>query len=98
MKNQRAIVKEEQPNTPKVAILKSTEKRNDLWSTLLVEVGDTQDRRAFAELFSHFAPSLKSFAQASRQEGWFPGLAEDLVQETYIKGWRSFHTFQEGTN
>ena len=23
--------------------------------------------------------------------------AEDLVQETYIKGWRSFHTFQEGT-
>ena len=24
--------------------------------------------------------------------------AEDLVQETYIKGWRSFHTFKEGTN
>ena len=24
--------------------------------------------------------------------------AEDLVQETYIKGWRSFHTFQEDTN
>ena len=24
--------------------------------------------------------------------------AEDLVQETYIKGWRSFHTFQDGTN
>ena len=24
--------------------------------------------------------------------------AEDLVQETYIKGWRSFQTFQEGTN
>jgi RNA polymerase sigma-70 factor (ECF subfamily) len=24
--------------------------------------------------------------------------AEDLVQETYIKGWRSFRTFQEGTN
>ncbi len=24
--------------------------------------------------------------------------AEDLVQETYIKGLRSFHTFQEGTN
>lgn len=24
--------------------------------------------------------------------------AEDLVQETYIKGWRSFHTFQVGTN
>ena len=24
--------------------------------------------------------------------------AEDLVQETYIKGWRSFHTFQVDTN
>ena len=24
--------------------------------------------------------------------------AEDLVQETYIKGWRSFSTFQVGTN
>jgi RNA polymerase sigma-70 factor (ECF subfamily) len=24
--------------------------------------------------------------------------AEDLVQETLLKGWRSFHTFQEGTN
>lgn len=88
MKNQRAIVKKEQTNTPKVAVLKSTEKRNDLWSTLLVEVGSNQDRRAFAQLFQHFAPLLKSFAQASRQDGWFPGLAEDLVQEVMIKVWQ----------
>ena len=81
-------MKKEQPNTPKVAVLKSTEKRNDLWSTLLVEVGTSQDRRAFAQLFEHFAPLLKSFAQASRQDGWFPGLAEDLVQEVMIKVWQ----------
>ena len=24
--------------------------------------------------------------------------AEDLVQETYLRGYRSFHTFQQGTN
>lgn len=88
MKNQRAIVKKEKQNSPKVAILKSTEKRNDQWSTLLVKVGSSQDRRAFAQLFEHFAPLLKSFAQASRQDGWFPGLAEDLVQEVMIKVWQ----------
>ena len=88
MKNQRAIVKKEQTNTSKVAVLKSTETRNDLWSTLLVEVGSNKDRRAFAQLFQHFAPLLKSFAQASRQDGWFPGLAEDLVQEVMIKVWQ----------
>lgn len=88
MKNQRANVNKETQNTSKVAILKSTEKRNDLWSTLLVEVGSSKDRRAFAQLFEHFAPLLKSFAQASRQDGWFPGLAEDLVQEVMIKVWQ----------
>jgi RNA polymerase sigma factor (sigma-70 family) len=88
MKNQRAIVTKDTQNTPKVAVLKSTEKRNDQWSTLLVQVGSSQDRRAFAQLFEHFAPLLKSFAQASRQDGWFPGLAEDLVQEVMIKVWQ----------
>lgn len=88
MENIRVAVDKKNRNAPKVAILKSTEKRDDKWSTLLVEVGSSQDRRAFAQLFEHFAPLLKSFAQASRQEGWFPGLAEDLVQEVMIKVWQ----------
>jgi RNA polymerase sigma-70 factor (ECF subfamily) len=29
-----------------------------------------------------------SLAQASRQDGWCPGLAEDLVQEVMIKVWQ----------
>ncbi len=66
----------------------STEKRTDQWSLLLVSIGESQDRRAFAELFAHFAPLLKSFAEASRHEGWFPGLSEDLVQEVMIKVWQ----------
>ena len=88
MEKIKATVDKKNPSAPKVAFLKSTEKRDDKWSTLLVKVGESQDRRAFAQLFDHFAPLLKSFAQASRQEGWFPGLAEDLVQEVMIKVWQ----------
>ena len=66
----------------------STEKRTDQWSVLLVAVGECRDRKAFAQLFAHFAPLLKSFAEASRHEGWFPGLSEDLVQEVMIKVWQ----------
>ncbi|MDA7849774.1 sigma-70 family RNA polymerase sigma factor [Porticoccaceae bacterium] len=66
----------------------STEKRTDQWSVRLVSVGESRDRKAFAQLFAHFAPLLKSFAEASRHEGWFPGLSEDLVQEVMIKVWQ----------
>ena len=66
----------------------STEKRTDQWSLLVVSIGESQDRKAFAQLFAHFAPLLKSFAEASRHEGWFPGLSEDLVQEVMIKVWQ----------
>jgi RNA polymerase sigma factor (sigma-70 family) len=75
-------------DSPKVTLLKNTEKRDDQWSNLLVSVGNDRDRKAFAQLFSHFAPLIKSFAQASRQEGWFPRLGEDLVQEVMIKVWQ----------
>ena len=68
-------------------VVLSTEKRSDKWSLLLVAVGESKDRKAFAQLFAHFAPLLKSFAHASRHEGWFPGLSEDLVQEVMIKVW-----------
>ena len=40
------------------------------------------------ELFKHFAPLLKSFAQANRHQGTLPGMAEDLVQEVMIKVWQ----------
>ena len=67
----------------KMGVLNS-EKRSDQWSLLLVDVGLNRSRKSFAQLFAHFAPLLKSFAQASRHEGWFPGLSEDLVQEVMI--------------
>ena len=81
------IVDQKEEQAKKTAIF-STEKRSDQWSILLVSVAETRDRRAFTQLFNHYAPLLKSFAQASRHEGWFPGLSEDLVQEVMIKVWQ----------
>jgi len=71
----------------RVTTLKSSEKRSDQWSQLLISVGENRDRKAFAQLFKHFGPLLKGFAHASRNEGWFPGLGDDLVQEVMIKVW-----------
>ncbi len=76
-----------QPTDNRVAILNSSEKRSDQWSQLLISVGENRDRKAFAQLFKHFGPLLKGFAHASRNEGWFPGLGDDLVQEVMIKVW-----------
>ena len=81
------VVDDPNKSAPRAAVA-STEKRSDQWSLLLVQVGEERDRQAFAQLFSHFAPLLKSFAQASRHQGWFPGLSEELVQEVMIKVWQ----------
>jgi len=82
------IVDKHTEKNSRVAVLNLAGKRSDQWSLLLVAVGKTRDRQAFASLFKHFAPLVKSFAQASRHEGWFPGLSEDLVQEVMIKVWQ----------
>jgi RNA polymerase sigma-70 factor (ECF subfamily) len=53
------------------------------------------DRAQFAEQAMQFAPQLYSAALRMTRNG---ADAEDLVQETYLKGYRSFATFEEGTN
>ena len=64
----------------------------DKWTPLLERVASDRDRSAFAELFGHFAPLIKSFALSS------PGmssnaLAEELVQEVMLKVWNRAMTF-----
>ena len=76
------------PMNEAVPELGSSMKRSDTWSKLLVDVGCRSNRESFALLFKHYAPLIKSFAQASRHEGWYPGLSEDLVQEVMIKVWQ----------
>ena len=53
------------------------------------------DQADFASEAMQYAPQL--FAAAMRMTRNNAD-AEDLVQETYLKGFRSFHTFREGTN
>ena len=49
----------------------------------------------FTKESMQFAPQLFSTAMRMTRN---QSDAEDLVQETFIKAWRSFHTFQTGTN
>jgi RNA polymerase sigma-70 factor, ECF subfamily len=53
------------------------------------------DRAVFADQAMQFAPQLYATAMRMTRNR---ADAEDLVQETYLKGFRSFHTFKAGTN
>lgn len=57
---------------------------SDQLAALLQRVAESKDRAAFAVLFDHFAPRLKSFML---RKGSTAEQAEDLVQETMIAVW-----------
>jgi RNA polymerase sigma factor (sigma-70 family) len=57
----------------------------DQWTQHLIAVGRDQDRRAFAALFRHFAPRLKTWLIRTGSD---ERLAEDLMQDTWINVWR----------
>ena len=49
--------------------------------------------------FEHVAmPHSRSLLRVARRLASDPAAAEDLVQETYFRAWRSFNQFQTGTN
>ena len=53
------------------------------------------ERSAFPEQAMQYAPQLYSAALRMTRN---PADAEDLVQETFLKAYRSFATFEEGSN
>lgn len=59
-------------------------------SQLVVAVGASQDREAFAELFGYFAPRIKAYLL---RRGAAPAEAEELAQEAMIMVWRRAATF-----
>ncbi|HET9203685.1 MAG TPA: sigma-70 family RNA polymerase sigma factor [Acidimicrobiia bacterium] len=53
------------------------------------------DQANFERDAMQFAPQLYSAAMRMTRN---PADAEDLVQETFLKAYRAYHTFEEGTN
>ena len=57
---------------------------------LIVAVARIQDRRAFAQLFEHFAPRIKGLML---QFGASPARAEEIAQDAMLVVWRKAHLF-----
>jgi RNA polymerase sigma-70 factor (ECF subfamily) len=57
--------------------------------------GAVAEQARFADLAMEYMPSLYSAALRMTRN---PSDAEDLVQDTYLKAYRGFRGFQEGTN
>jgi len=62
-------------------------------SRLIVAIAERGDRDAFAALFSHFAPRVKSYLL---RLGAAAELAEELAQETLLTVWRRAGAFDPG--
>lgn len=60
------------------------------WEELLERVGKQRDKDAFARLYEHFAPRLKSFLM---RLGCEIGMAEEVVQEAMVMVWRRAETY-----
>jgi RNA polymerase sigma-70 factor (ECF subfamily) len=64
------------------------------WARLIGAVGGRRDRQAFAQLFEHFAPRVKTFL---RRSGMSEAVAEELAQETLIAVWRKAALFDSAS-
>jgi len=54
-------------------------------NSLIVKIAQHQDRAAFERLFKHFAPRVKAFMLGQSTPSQ---MAEEIVQETFVKVWR----------
>ena len=59
-------------------------------SACIVRIAERGDREAFAQLFGHFAPRVKSYVM---RLGALPEAAEELAQETMLTVWRRAAAF-----
>lgn len=64
------------------------------WVSLIEAVAMREDRAAFAALFEHFAPLVKTFM---RRSGVTEASADELAQETLLTVWRKASLFDPST-
>ena len=64
------------------------------WASLIEAVAVREDRAAFAALFEHFAPLVKTFM---RRSGVTEASADELAQETLLMVWRKASLFEPST-
>ena len=77
-------------NAPKMPSESEASSNAVRWSGLISAIAQHQDRAAFAALFEHFAPRIKTFMQRS---GASEATAEELAQETMLSVWRKAALF-----
>lgn len=85
---------------PVVSISK-TQFKNDQLQQWVQQVAVNRDRKAFANIFNHFAPLLKSFAYANPFGNSPQHFADDLIQEVMVKVWKkadSYNGFHAGVS
>jgi RNA polymerase sigma factor (sigma-70 family) len=70
--------------------VKSKSTKDMLWLECVARIRDQQDQAAFAEIFNHFAPRVKSFLMKS---GADESMAEECSQEVMVTLWRKAHLF-----
>ena len=64
------------------------------WDRLIVSLATDRDREAFASLFAHFAPRLKTFML---RQGMDKAGAEELAQEAMLAVWRKADLYDPQT-
>lgn len=79
---------------PKAMILIAAPEANAVlspdFSGLVLAVAQRQDKQAFAQLFGHYAPRVKSYLM---RHGADDGQAEEIAQETMLSLWRKAGMF-----
>ena len=77
----------------KVQVAQTTKIRDQdeqYWLSLIVRVRDDQDKKAFGDLFRHFAPRIKGFLMKSGSSGT---LAEEVAQDVMATVWQKAGLF-----